>query len=192
MKMRNLIVLAITMTFMCLLAVFIIADIDINTNSGVYALMSSHDTYKAEVLVYDEDDTVIYKLYIANDEPILAEVSPNGENLALLKITDTGTKIDIYNLASEDLQSTIDIEMEIYFEMIWLSNTCVSLLSCDKMIGLSEKAEIIDEYEFENKFLCDYYVDECMVLAFADYPNGEANILISINDEFEVVNKEII
>jgi hypothetical protein len=71
-------------------------------NGGWTASVSGEEGYKGSVTVYDDGGVSVYKVFLGSGYPVDADVSPSCDSLAVLSLTEGGSRLSVYGLDDEE------------------------------------------------------------------------------------------
>jgi len=100
-------------------------------SSGMMALCTKEERYLGAVTVYSTAGEAVYKVYSAEGYPIAAQVAPDGERLAVLRVSEKGSFVDIYDMHETESGAVFTAEGAVVADLVWLSDRRIMLLGRD-------------------------------------------------------------
>jgi hypothetical protein len=127
-----------------------------------------------------------------------AALSPDNKSLAILNLTDSGSRISFYNLNSENLDRAIDLPGGLILDIRHLSNGEILAVSTDSLLIAGKNGDFRELYGFGGRRLGGYLIDgDVKVLYLFDFSVGNRGRLITLGEDGKLlgeleIEKEII
>jgi hypothetical protein len=113
-----------------------------------------------------------------------ASLSPDNKTLAILNLTDVGSRISFYQGIDEDKDEAdylFSLPGELIIDMKYLSNTEVLAISTDSLLLIDGSGRSSELYAFPDKRLGGYvFNDEFAALHLYDYGIGYSGRIVTI------------
>jgi WD40 repeat protein len=176
----------------------IINAVSINRNGWISVCTQESETYKGTVTVYDNQGRPVYKVNMVSGYVLSAEVSPDNRSVAVLNITDEGSRVTIYNLDSEEVNRVFDLPQELILDIRYLTGNEVLAISTESLFLINSKNEFKLLYEYSEHRLGGFFLDgDFIVLHLLEYSIGYRGKLITIDIKGHIhgeieIDKEII
>lgn len=167
-----------------------IISASVNDN-GYLALASEESGYKGIVTVYNAAAKPVYKWYSGAGYLISAAVSPSDSVMAAVSVTDTGSRIVTYSLSSEEEQGSYTAADEICFDMGYISDNRICVISENKAVFLNGRCEYNSEYSFTGQYLRDYSFDGngFAVFVLGRYRVGGGEEIVAVDGSGKVIGR---
>lgn len=122
-------------------------------DSGTYAVITSGDGYRGVVLWYDEDFKLISE--IKKDKYIIfAELSPNGQQIAIASVYDEGgelmSEIMLLNRGEEKAEFSLKVIGDVPISLSYMNNGNIALQYTERTVIYSSKLEEISSISLES------------------------------------------
>jgi hypothetical protein len=130
----------------------------VNEN-GFVAVSAQEPGYKGAVTVYDSNFDDVYKWYSGEGYLLRAAVSPDNSEMAALTLREGGSNIVFYGLKSEAERASYFTD-GIVIEIGYLQNGRIYALAENSLLIISNKGDLIEYYEFPDKYLRHFAVNE--------------------------------
>ncbi len=151
-------------------------------DAGWVACVSGEQGYKGSVTVYDDKGASVYKVYLGSGYPIDADVSPSCQSVAVLSLTESGSRLSSYSLDSEDEKHSWTSGETVYFDAEYLTENRICLVSSGGVCFLGGDCERLGGYEFDGEYLEDYSLDGgYMAMALGKYKAGASGRLVILD-----------
>jgi hypothetical protein len=127
----------------------------LNAN-GWLALCTQESGYKGRVTVYNSNGGEEYEWYSAKGYTLSAEVSPNNAEMAVLTLTEDGSRIVFFRLDSTDEVSSSTLSDELVSEIDYIDADSVLAVSEDRLAVVGEDGISDTLYDYAGKYLTGY------------------------------------
>jgi len=165
-----------------------IISVSLNSNDWL-ALCSEEPGYKGSVTVYNPDREVVYMWYSGTGYILDADVSPGNGKMAATTMTDKGGRAIIFSLDSETERGVYLTQDDIGFDIEFLTDNRICLLSDNSLTILDADAKPVGIYDFSGEYLRDYSLKGSgfSVLLLSDYKTGDTCRLATVNSSGEEI-----
>lgn len=143
-----------------------VTGVDINDECTA-AVLAGENGYKGSVSVYNGSGDGIYRVYVGSGYPVDAAVSPDSRSVAILSLTAEGSAVSVYRLDSEKAAAEYLEEGCSCFDLQYLSDGRLLLLSADRAVFLKDDGRLLGRWEFGGEYLKDYAAGDgfvCLLL----------------------------
>jgi hypothetical protein len=155
-------------------------------NEGGWAVFLARESgSKGVATVLKPDGQAVYRVRLGSSYPVDADLSPDSGTLALLTLQGAGSHVGLYSLNQEEELYGWTGEEEVFFELEYLGNNALLLLSTDRAVFLNGAAGPESEFDFGGEYLKDYALtgEGFAVLALGRNRNGSAARLVTLDRE---------
>lgn len=144
--------------------------------NGNIVAVTQENGYHGAVNVYKPDATPVYRVYLGTGYPIDAALSQNGNTLAVLMLTDAGSRVAVYSLGSEEEKASCEIDSKVCFDLAYMPGDRLCVMSQQGAVFLDRSANIVNTIDIGGEYLKDYALDRdgCVVFVFGKYKTGSA------------------
>ncbi len=166
---------------------------DIN-DAGTTAVLAGENVYKGSVSVIREDGTALYRVYVGSGYPVDTGIAPDSRHVAILSLTATGSQLSIYVTDREDSIAEVPLEDVACFDLEYLRDGRILLVSSDRLLFLKGDGSLLGEYTFNGQYLRDYACggEGFVVLLLGEYKAGSAGRILLLDTEGNLLcEKEI-
>ena len=151
---------------------------DVNA-AGTAVILAGEIGYKGSVTVVDKENNAVYRVYIGSGYPLDADISPDSDRVAVLSLTAEGSTVSVYNTDSEQLHAEYREEERSCFDLEYLSDGRLLLVSAQQATFLKDDGKKLGEVSFEGEFLKGYASGEgYAVLILGSYKAGSAGQIL--------------
>ncbi len=159
------------------------------SEGGMLSVVADEAGYKGAVTVLDASGQAVYKWYSGESYPITSAVSRSGKLMAALCVGESGGAVHFFSLSSEDERGTYVSDKELFVDMDWIADGCLCAVSDSRAVFLDGSGSEIGSYEFGELYLTDYSFggDGFVTLALSRYLSGAAELIVTVNDNGEVI-----
>ncbi|MDR2569442.1 MAG: DUF5711 family protein [Oscillospiraceae bacterium] len=170
-----------------------IVSASINRNGWFCVVTQESGGFKGTTMVYNSSGAVEYRVNLGSGFILSAELSPDNRSLAILNLTETGSKINFYhdlNTHKDEPDQEFYLPDGLIVDITYLSNNEIIAISTDLLhiIKRSGTGEAI--YTFEDKRLGGYtYTDNLITLHLYDYGIGNQGRLITITQNGSILGE---
>lgn len=152
--------------------------------SGYFAVISENAGTKGLVSVYNGNAALVYEWYSGSGYPLRADLSPDGQLLAVLTVDASGSRVHIFRLTSEDELCRIDYDGELLFDLCFMSQREICIVGSDGVFFADTSGEKTGEFGFSGRYLAGYSTDGSgfAALFLSTYRTGTGGELISVDE----------
>ncbi|MEL4106635.1 DUF5711 family protein [Oscillospiraceae bacterium WX1] len=153
------------------------------SESGYVALCTEEPGYKGLVTVYNAKGDEVYNLHSGQGYVLAAQVSPDHKSLAVLTLTDSGSRIIFLSLSSTDEKASCALPGEVALGIQYTDNNSVLLISSSalRLVRDNGKAEVLKDYTDKYLKTFDNGGDGFAVLMLSDYLVGSQGTLTTVD-----------
>ena len=150
---------------------------------GVF--LSRESGSKGVATVVKPDGQAVYRVRLGSSYPVDAALSPGSDSLALLTLRGTGSHVGLYSLSQEEELYGWSGEEQVFFELQYLGDDALILLSTERAVFLDSRCESVNTYDYQGEYLKDYALtgEGFVVLALGRHRNGSAGRLVTLDRE---------
>lgn len=124
--------------------------------SGELAVTTRAPGYKALLAVYNKNLDLFYKWYSGTLRVLGAHVSPKGDFVTALCLSDTGSTVQCFSTKAQDPVWTVPLPGELFLDLRYCGNNIV-LLSQTRLLFLNASTgKQVGSFDFEGSHLSDY------------------------------------
>ena len=139
-----------------------VVSASINQNGWFCIVTQEGGGLKGSVTVYNRSGEVVFRVNLGSGYILTAELSPDNKNLAILNLTDFGSRISFYNniaVEKDEVDHQFDLRDELLIDIKYVSNKDVLAISTDSLYvaNINEGSEVL--YGFSDKRLGGYTFD---------------------------------
>ncbi len=154
---------------------------DVN-DAGTAVVLAGEIGYKGSVTVVDSDNSSVYRVYIGSGYPLDADISPDSLRVAILSLTSAGSAVSVYETDSEQLYAEYVCENRSCFELEYMSDGRLMLISNDGAVFLKDDGRLMGELSFDGEFLKGYSAgDGYAVLLLGRYKAGSTGRILVVD-----------
>ena len=162
-----------------------IVSASINKNGWFCVCTQEGGALRGVATVYNDSGTAVYRVSLASGYALSAALSPDNKNLAVLNLTDEGSRITIYQgLSKQEPDSAFNLNGGLILEMRYLSNGSLLAVSSDALVVLDKSGASSIFYEYFDKRLGGYAFDGGYIaLHLLDYGVGYGGRLVTLDEK---------
>ena len=167
-----------------------IVSATINEKGWIVVCNQERGTSLDIVTVYSEIGNAEYIVRMATGYVLSAQLSPDNRSLAILNMTEYGSRISYYNLNSETIDRAFDYPSEIILDIRFLISGEVLAISTQSLFIIGRNNESEKIYEFAGRQLGGYALnDNYVTLYLLDYSVGYSGQLITIGEDRNILGE---
>ena len=160
-----------------------IISASINRNGWVSVCTQESGIYRGIVTIYNNTGRVAYRVKLVTGYVLSAALSPDNKSLAVLNLTDGGSRITFYDLSSEEVSRAIDLKGMLVLDMRYLASGDVLIISTEELLIAGKNNETRELYRFADKHLGGYTFDDGITtLYLLDYSVGNIGRLVTLDE----------
>ncbi|MDR0491287.1 MAG: DUF5711 family protein [Oscillospiraceae bacterium] len=158
----------------------------INENGWFCVCAQDIEGFKGAVTVFNNAGKDVYKVKIASGYVLSAVLSPDNRRLAILVLTDNGSRIIYYSLNSEDVGNTFDMPGGLILEIRYSPGGDMLAITTDSLIAVDKDGAQKELYDFSGRRLGGYSLDGALIaLHLLDYGVGYGGRLVTFGNDGE-------
>jgi len=177
-----------------------VVSASINRNGWFCVVTQEGGSSRGVINVYNSAGSVVYRVHKFAGFVLTAEISPDNKKLAILNLTDYGSRISLYHDidTEEEPFELFDRYGGLIIDIAYLPNGDVLAFSTKSLFLVDNSGEGIMLYTFADKRLGGYtHHNDFIVLHLYDYGVGHQGRLVTLRTDGTVVgevslNREII
>ena len=160
-----------------------IISASINRNGWFVVCSQDSGGFKGSAAVYNNNGNNVYRVDLASGYILSAALSPDNRSLAILSLTDRGSRIVFYSLDSEAAGNSFSLPGGLIIDMRYMSGGNVLAVTTDSLIVVNNSGEGRNLYEFSGRGLGGYSIDGgTYVLHLLDYGVGHSGQIVAISE----------
>ena len=160
-----------------------IVSATINKNGWFVVCTQESKAFKSIVTAYDSSGREVYKISLATGYALSAVLSPDNRKLAVLNLTDDGSKITLYSLNSEAPDSEYNYEDGLILEIRNLPDGIILAVATDSLIIVDADGVGTVFFGFDGSRLGGYMLGEDFItLHLLDYGVGYRGRIVTLDD----------
>ena len=165
-----------------------IVSATINRNGWVAVCTQEGGLTKGVITAYNSDGKAVYKVSLATGYALSAALSPDNKSLAILNLTEDGSRISYYSLNSEVIDRAFDLPGGLILDIRYLTGGDVLAISSDSLFIVSRNNRADTLYEFADKRLGGYSLDGgIMALWLLDYSVGYRGRIVALDEKGNIL-----
>jgi hypothetical protein len=152
-------------------------------SDGWLALCTQESGFKGLVTVYNAKGDEVYYWKSANGYTLSAEVSPKNRELAILTLTEDGSRIVFFALNSTDEKSSCTFSGTLVTDIAYIDGDSVLAVSEDRLAAVHEDGACDTLIDYTDKYLAGYSTDGdgFTALVLNDYLVGEQGGIVTVD-----------
>ena len=169
----------------------VVVSASINRN-GWTAVCSQREagTLKGVVAVYNSSGKLAYRVNMVTGYVLSAALSPDNKSLAILNLTDAGSRITFYNLDSEDAVRVYEMPGRLLLDIRYLTDGNVLAISTESLLVVDKNNEGGLYYLFTDRRLGGFVLDgDFITLYLLDYGVGHRGRLVTIGEDGSILGE---
>jgi len=169
-----------------------VVSASINKNGWFCIVTQESDGSRGIVTVYNNSGTIVYRVSKGTGFVVSAELSPDNKKLAILNLTDNGSRISLYhNIDTEEEPFELfDRYGGLIIDIMYLPNGDVLAISTNSMFLVDTNGEGVMLYTFSDKRLGGYAHDKDFIaLHLYDYGVGYQGRLITFHTDGTILGE---
>ena len=158
--------------------------LSVTISSGGYAAITTECTgYRALVTVYDAELTPVYQWYSSSAWVISASVAPDGQSVAVLSYTASGSEVRFFRLDQTTQSGAFSVSDKILLDVHWFSSDRLCAYTTDQVLFFNSEGRWLDTYSFAGQYLTGFTGggDGFITLSLSPYRTGTTSVLVSLD-----------
>lgn len=159
--------------------------LSVTISSGGYAAVTTECTgYRALVTVYNAELTPVYEWYSSSAWVISAAVAPDGQSVAVLSYTASGSEVRFFRLDQTAQTGAFAISDKILLDIHWFSSDRLCAYTTDQVLFFNAAGRWLDTYSFAGQYLTGFAGggDGFITLSLSPYRTGTTSVLVSLDE----------
>ena len=159
-----------------------VVSASINKNGWLCVCTQGSGGYKSVATVYNNKGNEVYIASLSSGYILSAELSDDNKSLAVLNLTENGSRVTIYNgLSSETADCAFDLPGGLILDIRYLQDGKLAAITTQSLIAVDKNGEGEKLYDFSGKRLGAYaYGDDFYALYMLDYSVGYRGQLVTL------------
>ena len=151
---------------------------------GYLAVCSEREGYYGHVTVYNEKGDAKFEWFSGESRVLSAVLSPDSEMIAVLGVTEAGSRISFFSMDSEEEKGRYYFHGAVFFDLCFDNDREVTAVSSEKTVTLHTDGTEKSSFSFDGKALKCYRFGEdgTHVFALSDYQTGGECKLVTVKD----------
>ena len=162
-----------------------VVSASINQNGWFCVCTKGSGGYKGVATVYTDKGNPYYSVSLSSGYILSAALSPDNKSLAVLNLTDGGSRITFYNnLSSEAADNAFDLPGGLIIDIWYQTDGKLFAITAESLIAVDKSGAYDELYAFPGKRLGAYALSESFfALHLLDYGVGYGGKLVTISTE---------
>jgi len=154
----------------------------VNRNGWFSVCTQEGGAYRSIAAVYDNRGRVVYRVSLASGYILSAALASDNRSLAVLNLTDDGSRITFYDLNRESAGNEFYFPERLILDMRYLPGGEVLAVSSDSLILVDKDGSGSELYDFSGRRLSGYTLDGGFItLHLLDYGIGYHGTLVTLD-----------
>lgn len=155
---------------------------------GSSVFVTEEQGFKGAVTVFEPQGEAVYRVYLGDGYPMDADVSQDGKHVSVLAMNGSGSRVSVYAMDKEEVAYQWDGEDVLYFELEYLKDGNLLLLSTEDAVFLSGKGGHLSSFSFEGEYLKDFAAgDGFVTLVLGKYRTGSAARVVNLDESGNIL-----
>ncbi|MCL2200743.1 MAG: DUF5711 family protein [Oscillospiraceae bacterium] len=162
----------------------IIVSASINRNGWFTVNTQEGGGRRGMSTVFNDRGTAVFRANLASGYAFVSALSPDSRNLAVLNLTDAGSRIPRFlGMNQAEPSSVFVLDNTLIVDMHYLSNGNLLALSTQSLLVIDRGGEMRVIYEFDGHRLGGFILDDDIILLnLLDYGVGQSGRLLILNE----------
>jgi len=167
-----------------------IVSASINRNGWVSVCTQNDGIYKGIAEVYKSDGSPAYLVRLATGYVLSSALSPDNKSLAVLNLTEKGSRISFYNLDSEEIDRAFELADKLILDIRYRSNGDVLVITSDSLLIVDKNNKSKVLYKFSGGRPGGFSLDGgYYALYLSDQGPGNRGKLITIKENGDILGE---
>ena len=168
-----------------------IVSASINRNGWFAVSTQEGFAVRGVVTVFDNSGAERFRFYSAEGYVLSAEISPDNRNMAVLRLTETGSQVVFFDLSITDPIRTLDFPSEILLQIRYTDAGNIAAISTQAILSVSPAGSIDEIFSFGRSGLGSYFMDDDMFIVHLLYFGvGYSGSIIAIAPDGTVIGSK--
>lgn len=158
--------------------------LSVTVSSSGYAAVTTECTgYRALVTVYDAELDPVYEWYSSSAWVISASVSPDGQSLAVLSYTASGSEVRFFPLSDTHQSGAFSVSDKLLLDVHWFSSDRLCAYTTDQVLFFGADGRWTGTYSYADRYLTGFAGggDGFITLAISPYRTGTTSVLVTLD-----------
>ena len=158
--------------------------LSVTISAGGYAAVTTECTgYRALVTVYNAELIPVYEWYSSSAWVISASVAPDGQSMAVLSYTASGSEVRFFRLDQTEQTGAFSVSGKILLDIHWFSSERLCAYTTDQILFFNAEGRWLDTYSFAGQYLTGFAGggDGFVTLSLSPYRTGTTSVLVSLD-----------
>jgi len=162
-----------------------VVSASINKNGWFCVSTQEGGGYRGVVTVYNDSGNPVFRAFLSSGYVLSAVLSPDNRSLAILNLTDGGSRITFYHGLNKDIpDNTFDLHGELIIDILYLANGNMLAVSTNSLIIVDKDGASRELFEYFDKRLGGYGFDDGFIsLNLLDYGVGYRGRLVTVDKD---------
>ena len=150
--------------------------------NGSYCIASEATGYRGAVSVYTAENALCFQWFSGENYLLDADIAPAGNRFAALTLGESGSRVSVFSVDDAVEKGSYFVQDELFFDVEYLSDNRICLLSDQRMLILNGDGEEVASYDFAGTYIRDYQLDGngYAVLLLCTYSTGSTGRLVTV------------
>ena len=161
----------------------VIVSASINQNGWFCVVSQRGGGNRGFISVYNNNGASVFDVDMRTGFALAAALSPDNKNLAILSLTETGSRITFYHNIDRDDEphDTFDFPGNLIIDISYLDNNDVLAISTDLVFLVTDSGESRALYPFQDNRLGSYaHAGDFIALHIYDYGIGHRGRIVAL------------
>ena len=160
-----------------------IISASINKNNWFVVCTQESEAFRSVVTAYDNRGRDVYRISLATGYALSAMLTPDNKKLAVLDLTNNGSRITIYDLSREEPDGVFEYPDGLILDMQYTTGGKILAVAADSLIIVDAGGAGTELFGFDGRRLGGYvFGDNFTALHLFDYSVGYSGRLITLDD----------
>ena len=171
-----------------------IVSASINRNGWFCVVTQEGGGLRGTASVYNNLGVVVFRVNLGSGFVLSAQLSQDNKNLAVLNLTDTGSRINFYHGIDEDKypDQVFDFYGGLIIDIMYMSNGDILAVSTDSLFLVNRSAEGKTLYSFADNRLGGYSrYNDFIALHLYDHGIGHRGRLVTLHSDGTILGETV-
>ena len=158
--------------------------LSVTISAGGYAAITTECTgYRALVTIYNGELIPVYEWYSSSAWVISAAASPDGQSVAVLSYTASGSEVRFFRLDQTTQTGAFSVSDKILLDVHWFSSDRLCAYTTDQVLFFNAEGRWLGTYSFAGQYLTGFAGggDGFITLSLSPYRTGTTSVLVSLD-----------
>ena len=169
-----------------------VVSASINRNGWFCVCTQESGVFRSIVTVYDGGGREVYKVSLASGYALSALLTSDNKRLAILDLTDDGSRITLYELSHDSAGAAFEIPGGLILDIRYLPGGEVLAVTQESLIVIDAGGSGKEFYDFSGRRLGGYVLDgNFITLYLLDYGVGYNGRLVTLRENGKIIAERI-